>query len=123
MPKTGQTPALLKSWVLNPALPWQTIRLPHAAEDEPAIGVGFEIELGKLQHGSEGAEAFHWLERYLVVRSDALAQRQQKALHQRLEKAEQDLSKLAAKPVTMSAEDLVGIINREATFKHGFSAR
>ncbi|WLT40434.1 hypothetical protein NON20_24445 (plasmid) [Synechocystis sp. B12] len=23
----------------------------------------------------------------------------------------------------MSAEDLVGIINREATFKHGFSAR
>lgn len=100
LPKTGQTPALLKSWVLNPALPWQTIRLPHAAEDEPAIGVGFEIELGKLQHGSEGTEAFHWLERYLVVRSDALAQRQQKGLHQRLEKAEQALSKLAAKPVT-----------------------
>ncbi len=100
LPKTGQTPALLKSWVLNPANSWQTIRLPHAAEEEPDIGVGFEIELGKLQHGSEAADAFHWLERYLVVRSNTLAQRQQKGLHQRLEKAEQDLSKLAAKPVT-----------------------
>jgi transposase len=99
LPKTGQTPALLKSWVLNPPTPWQTIRLPHAAEDEPSMGVGFEIELGKLQQGSEGAEAFHWSERYLVVRSDSLAQRQQKGLHQRLEKAEQALAKLASKPV------------------------
>jgi transposase len=99
LPKTGQTPTLLKSWVLNPPTPCQTIRLPHAAEDEPVIGVGFEIELGKLKHGSEAGEAFHWLERYLVVRSDALAQRQQKGLHQRLEKAEQALSKLATKPV------------------------
>jgi transposase len=99
LPQTGQMPALLKSWVLNPPTPWQTIRLPHAAEDEPVIGVGFEIELGKLKHGSETAEAFHWLERYLVVRSDALAQRQQKGLHQRLDKAEQALSKLADKPL------------------------
>jgi transposase len=99
LPKTGQTPALLRSWILNPPKPWQPIRLPHAAEDEPVIGAGFEIELGKLQHGSEGAEGFHWLERYLVVRSDALAQRQQKGLHQRLEKAEQALTKMASKPL------------------------
>ncbi len=98
LPQTGQTPALLKSWVLNPPTPWQTIRLPHSAEDAPSMGVGFEVELGKLQHGSEVAEAFHWSERYLVVRSDALAQRQQKGLHQRLEKAEQALAKLASKP-------------------------
>ena len=99
LPQTGQTPALLKSWVLNPPTPWQTIRLPHSAEDEPRIGVGFEMELGKLQHDSEVTEAFHWSERYLVVRSDALAQRQQKSLHQRLEKAEQALTKLASKSV------------------------
>ena len=98
LPQTGQTPALLKSWVLNPPTPWQTIRLPHSAEDEPSMGVGFEVELGKLQHGSEAVEAFHWSERYLVVRSDALAQRQQKSLYQRLEKAEHALAKLAAKP-------------------------
>ncbi|MEM8808029.1 MAG: transposase, partial [Cyanobacteria bacterium P01_G01_bin.38] len=34
----------------------------------------------------------------MVVRSDALAQRHHKSLHQRLDKAEQALRKLAAKP-------------------------
>ena len=78
------------------------------------MGVGFEMELGKIEYDAETKESFHWLERYLVVRSDALAHRQQKSdaarswrfpplavasrsLHQRLDKAEQVLSKLAAK--------------------------
>lgn len=99
LPQTGQTPALLKSWVLNSPSPWQEIRLPHSVEAEPALGVGFEMPLGKLRHQSETDTAFQWLERYLVVRSQALAQRQQKGLHQRLNNAEQALSKLAAKPL------------------------
>lgn len=97
LPKTGHTPELLKSWVLNPPCPLQEIRLPDSAEDEPAIGVGFEMELGKLRHKTETAPSFHWVERYLVVRSNALAQRHQKSLHQRLDKAEQALSKLTTK--------------------------
>ena len=96
--QTGHTPKLLASWVLNPPYPWQALRRPDAAEAEPAIGVGFEMTLGKLRPQSETDPAFHWIERYLVVRSDALAERQKTGLHQRLEKAEQALRKLAAKP-------------------------
>ena len=98
LPMTGHTPSLLKSWVLNPPKPWQEIRLPNSTESEAAMGVGFEMELGKIEYDPDTEESFQWLERYLVVRSDALAQRQQKGLHQRLDKAEQALSKLAAKP-------------------------
>ena len=98
LPHTGHTPNLLKSWALNPPTPLQEIRFPDSTEDEPAIGVGFEMELGKLEYASDTDESFHWLERYLVVRSDALAQRQQKSLRQRLDKTEQALNKLAAKP-------------------------
>ena len=97
LPMTGHTPSLLKSWVLNPPTPWQEIRLPNSAESSPAIGVGFEMELGKIAADGAQEKSFHWLERYLVVRSNALAHRQQKSLHQRLDKAEQALSKLAAK--------------------------
>ena len=98
LPMTGHTPSVLKSWVLNPPTPWQKLRLPHSTESEPAMGVGFEMELGKIEYDSDTEESFHWWERYLVVRSDALAQRQQKSLHQRLDKAEQALSKLAGLP-------------------------
>ncbi len=97
LPMTGHTPSLLNSWVLNPPQPWQEIRLPNSTESEPAMGVGFEMELGKIEYHPDTEQSFQWLERYLVVRSDTLAQRQQKGLHQRLDKAEQALSKLAAK--------------------------
>ncbi|MGK7914251.1 MAG: IS1634 family transposase [Prochloraceae cyanobacterium] len=98
LPMTGHTPSLLKSWVLNPPTPWQELRLPNSAESEPAMGVGFEMELGKIEYDSDTEKSFHWLERYLVVRSHALAQRQQKSLQQRLDKAEQALSKLTGLP-------------------------
>ncbi len=79
LPMTGHTPSLLKSWVLNPPTPWQELRLPNSAESEPAMGVGFEMELGKIEYDSDTEKSFHWLERYLVVRSHAQAQRQQKS--------------------------------------------
>ena len=79
LPMTGHSPSLLKSWVLNPPSPWQELPLPNSTESEPAMGVGFEMELGKIEYDSETQESFHWLERYLVVRSDALAHRQQKS--------------------------------------------
>lgn len=98
LPNTGHTPSLLKSWVLNPPAPFQEIRLPATDEETPVLGIGFEMELGKLQPATDTDESFHWIERALVFRSEAHAQRQQKSLHQRLNKAEQALSKLAAKP-------------------------
>ena len=45
------------------------------------MGVGFEMELGKIEYNPDTEESFQWLERYLVVRSHALAHRQQKSLH------------------------------------------
>jgi hypothetical protein len=42
LPHTGQNPALLKQWVLDPPSASVEIRLPKQAEDEPAIGKGFE---------------------------------------------------------------------------------
>lgn len=98
LPNTGHTPSWLKSWVLNPPSPVEQIRLPTQAEDEPVIGAGFEIELGKVEYDPDSKESFSWMERYLVVRSDTLAQRQKKGLRQRLNKAEQALRKLAVNP-------------------------
>lgn len=97
LPNTGHTPRLLKSWVLNAPDPLEEIRLPHCDEADPPVGVGFEMKLEKLEYTAETDELFHWPERSLVVRSDALARRHQKSLHQRLDKAEEALSKLANK--------------------------
>ncbi len=98
LPNTGLTPTLLESWVLNPPTPLQEIRLVTQDPEEQAIGVGFPMELGQLWQNPETEVDEHWLERYLVVRSDALAQRQKQRLNQRLEKASLALEKLAAKP-------------------------
>lgn len=97
LPQTGHNPMLLSHWVLNPPAQFQAISLPGQDPSEPAIGVGFEMELGQYWCEPESGDTHRWSERYLVVRSDALAKRQQQGLHRRLEKAEQALSKLAAK--------------------------
>ncbi|MEM7793888.1 MAG: hypothetical protein AAF579_05460 [Cyanobacteria bacterium P01_C01_bin.118] len=55
------------------------------------------MDLEKLEYIAETDELFHWLQRSLVVRSDALARRHQKSLYQRLDKAEEALSKLVNK--------------------------
>ena len=90
--------------MLNPPTSLQEIRLPNQKPDDSAIGVGFEMELGKLWQESETEGNKHWLERYLVVRSDALAQQQNQRLNQRIEQAEADLTKLAAKPLSDCCE-------------------
>ena len=97
LPETGQVPQLLQSWVLNPPTALEPIRLPHHAPEDPPIGVGFEMELGKLWQGPDNPSAFHWSERYLLIHSYALAERQIQALTKRLEKAEAALTKLSAK--------------------------
>jgi hypothetical protein len=48
LPMTGQHPELLKQWVLNPPATSLEIRLPRQDEAEPAVGKGFEVELGKF---------------------------------------------------------------------------
>lgn len=97
LPETGQVPQLLQSWVLNPPAPLESIRLPHQSSEDPPIGVGFEMELGKLWQPPDSKPDFYWTERYLLIHSYALAERQIQALKRRLEKAEASLIKLSAK--------------------------
>ena len=48
VPMSGQHPMLLKQWVLDPPSPSVEIRLPRQDAEEPAVGRGFEVELGKF---------------------------------------------------------------------------
>jgi hypothetical protein len=64
------------------------------------IGEGFEIPLGSLWLDPHSKQWHRWLERWLVIRSHALAARQIKGLEQRLQKAEKALTQFASKPGT-----------------------
>ncbi len=91
-------PKLLSEWVANPPTAVQEICLNSEAESESAIGKGFEIPLGSLWYEKEHQQWYRWSERWLVVCSYALQQRQLKSLSTRLSKAELALEKLAKKP-------------------------
>lgn len=98
LPLTGQNPALLKQWVLDPPSASVDIRLPKQEEDEPAVGKGFELELGKTWLNPDTHKLVQWHERYLVVYSHVLATAQIRGLHERLDKAQTALDKLKKSP-------------------------
>lgn len=98
LPLTGQNPALLKQWVLDPLSASIDIRLPRQEDDEPAVGKGFEVELGKIWLNPDTKELVKWHERYLVTFSNILAAAQIRGLHQRLDKAQAALDKLKKTP-------------------------
>ena len=91
-------PKLLSQWVANPPTAVQEICLNSEAESESPIGKGFEVPLGSLWYEKEHQKWHRWSERWLVVCSYALQQRQLKSLSARLSKAELALEKLAQKP-------------------------
>jgi len=93
LPLTGDTPEELRRWVLNPPVPPRPITLPEV--DEP-VGQGFEVPVSQAWTQPDSASAVTWLERVLVLRSDKLARRQQRGLAERLQRAEQALSKVKA---------------------------
>ena len=70
LPMTGQNPELLKQWVLDPPADAVEIRLPRQDVKEPAVGKGFEVELGKFWLNPDTDKWVRWNERYLVVYSD-----------------------------------------------------
>ena len=98
LPLTGQNPALLKRWVLDPPSASIDIRLPRQEDDEPAVGKGFEVELGKFWLNPDTKKLVKWHERYLVTFSNILAASQIRGLHQRLDKAQAALDKLKKTP-------------------------
>ncbi|MCC5632784.1 hypothetical protein LC613_35030 [Nostoc sphaeroides CHAB 2801] len=95
---SGQHPQYLKQWVLNPPAETVEIRLPRQDEEEPAVGKGFEVELGKFWLNEETNKWVRWHERYLVVYSQSLAASIIRGQQQRILTARTALDKLAAKP-------------------------
>jgi transposase len=94
---TGNRPDILKDWVLNPPTPIQNIFLPTQVLVETPACDGFEVPLGSIWLDPNTKEWHHWSERWLVIRSTALARRQIQGLEQRLDTAEIALTKLALK--------------------------
>ncbi len=92
-------PKLLSQWVANPPTALENIYLEEEETDSTSpIGQGFEVPLGSLWYDQESQQWDRWSERWLVVCSYALQQRQLKSLSARLSKAELALEKLAKKP-------------------------
>jgi len=100
VPMSGQNPLLLKQWVLDPPTASVEIRLPKQDAEDPAVGKGFEVELGKFWFNPTSQKWVRWQERHLVVYSTQLATAQRRGLHQRLDSAQTALDQLAAKPGT-----------------------
>lgn len=98
VPMSGQHPQYLKQWVLSPPAETVEIRLPRQDEEEPAVGKGFEVELGKFWLNEETNKWVRWHERYLVVYSQSLAASTIRGQQQRIKSAQTALDKLAAKP-------------------------
>ena len=93
LPMTGDTPADLRHWVLDPPEPPIAIALLGVVEP---VGQGFEVAVAQTWTPPKAERAITWTERTLVVRSDKHAHRQQHGLVERLRRAEQALAKLKA---------------------------
>ena len=91
-------PKMLLKWVSEPPTAVEAICLKGDDDSECLIGEGFEVPLGSLWWSGENQQEHRWSERWLVVCSKALQQRQLKSLSSRLSKAELALAKLAQKP-------------------------
>lgn len=98
VPMSGQHPDYLKQWVLDPPAETVEIRLPRQDEEEPSVGKGFEVELGKFWLNLETNKLVRWHERYLVVYSQSLATSAIRSQKQRINQAQIALNKLANKP-------------------------
>ncbi len=112
---TGHRPKLLADWVSNPPTTVREIFCPDGEPTDPPVGKGFEVPLGSLWLDEESPMWHRWSERWLVIRSHALAQRQIKGLKKRLYNAEGALAQLASQPgqdPTALQEKVDGILKR-----------
>lgn len=99
----GNRDDLLRAWVLEPPAEIQDLVF-----DGVQWGRGFELTLGLWSDEalltSAAQSRVRWEERALVIKSDALAQRQVAGLQARLQATETALAKLAQSPGTMRAK-------------------
>jgi len=117
MPMTGDVPKTLHEWVFDPANKAQPITLVDVVTPDgqsKVVGSGFEVNR-TMSATLENGTPYTWTERWLVTRSDALAQRRQKTWEKRLQRAQSKLSSLKAKKGESAAAVLAraeGIVKR-----------
>jgi transposase len=96
LPRTGETQQEFVAWVEAACAGRQRLQSFYEEDEQTGettlVGSGYEFSR-TLAYG-EGVDQFTWQERVQVVRSLALAQRQQKTLEERLQRAIQDVSAL-----------------------------
>ena len=100
LPMTGETPDLLRQWVLKPPVASAEIYLPDVTDKQGhpvLVGYGFSLERS-MQCSLEDATVHTWTERWLITQSLAHARRQQTALQEKLAKTSAELSHLKAQP-------------------------
>ena len=96
LPMTGHVPNQLESWVNNLPGELEEIQLEGNKEGElRTIGQGFEVE--KIMLGQDEQGEFQWSERWLVIRSECHAKKQQAGFLKCLENAEKAVKCSAAK--------------------------
>ncbi|MDB9410048.1 IS1634 family transposase [Microcystis aeruginosa CS-558/01A06] len=91
-------PKLLADWLSNPPNEMIKIVETEVGLGEKEIGSGFEVPLGSIWVDPESKKRYQWNERWLVVKSNALASRQIKGLGSRLIKGEEKLLSLQKRP-------------------------
>lgn len=117
LPMTGKVPRILHDLVSNPPVTPKPITLVDVTTDEgkpKVVGSGFEVEK-EMRATLENGIQHTWMERWLVTRSDALAERKQKTWRKRLERAERQLNNLKAKKEESAAALLAraeGVVKR-----------
>jgi transposase len=107
LPMTGQVPNQLREWVLKPPIPPEPIVLSDvvdSAGQPKVVGCGFVVEQFMTTTLEDGQTPHSWKERWLVTRSDALAERRKASVLKRLGKAETELEQLNHKGFTSAAE-------------------
>ena len=98
---TGDAPAQLRRWVLEPPVASVDLYLPGVAE---RIGQGFEVVVAQIWTPPKSEAHVIWHERMLVMSSDKLGRRQQQGLAARLQRTEQALRKLPTNAKTDLAQ-------------------
>ena len=88
LPMTGDTPKHLKELVLNPPTILQDIVLEPKTGDGPVriVGKGFAVDK-QLEAQLEDGETHQLIEQWMITRSDAHADRQNRSFQGRLDKA------------------------------------
>jgi transposase len=95
---TGQWPMVLQDWVLDPPVPVGDVYLPEQQPGEEPAYRGFVMELDTLGRNPSTQALVGWMEQVFVVCNTHTAQREIRALHQRLEKTKSALARLVQRP-------------------------